>query len=336
MDKINNTVHMDKYELITDPDNKRFTISKIEYPKIWNLYKMQQNSFWKMEEIDFSKDLYSFNKLHSDEQYVIKMILGFFSNLDGIVNFNIGSVLLNKITILEASITYNFQMMMENIHNETYAMMLNTIITDTIEREFLFNSIKTIPSIARMANWAMKWIDDKIDIGTNLIAYICVEGILFSSSFATIFWLKHYKSELFPASSGLFKSNEFISNDEKLHYEFGIELYSMVNNKLSIDRVKEIIIEAVDISKDFSTNAIKCKLLGMNSIIMNQYIEYVADEIIVKLGYTKIFNTKNPFIFMDMLGMNQRTNFHESRPTEYSSAYDHKHIIDNSLDDEEF
>lgn len=325
---------MDKYELLTDLNKKKYSISKIEYPRLWNIYKTQQNSFWKMEELDFSKDLHYFNKLNNDEKYVIKMILGFFSNLDGIVNFNIGSILINKITILEAIITYNFQMMMENIHNETYAMMLNTIITYSDERDFLFNSIKTIPSIKRMAEWALKWIDSDIDLGTNLIAYICVEGILFSSSFATIFWLKHYRSELFPASSGLFKSNEFISNDEKLHYEFGIELYSMVNNKLSIERVYEIIKEAVDISKDFSNNAIKCKLIGMNSTMMNNYIEYVADDIISKLGYKKIFNTQNPFVFMDMLGMNQRTNFHESRPTEYSSAYQKKQTIE--IDDFDF
>ena len=312
---------MATYEILTDTKNARFSISRIEYPNIWEFYKNQMSLYWTAEEIDFSKDYNDFLTLNEDEKNIIKMILAFFANSDGIVNFNINSRLLNEITIIEATMTYNYQMMMENIHNECYALMINTLIKNDEEREFLFDSIKTVPAISLMTNWALKWIEnDKATLGERIVAFACVEGIMFSGAFAIIFWLKHYNSKDKIFMEGLIKSNNLISRDEQLHCNFACELYKMINNKLSMTQIKNIITDAVSIAQNFATESLKCRLLGLNSDLMKSYIEYVADHLIVSLGYEKIYNKKNPFTWMETIGMAQKTNFHETRPTEYQSG----------------
>lgn len=309
------------HEPILDKKNERFCLYPLEYPSLWNLYKKQQSAFWKAEEIDFSQDYKDWEKLSNNEKHVIKMILAFFANSDGIVNLNISSQLLNKITINEAKVTYNFQMMIENVHSESYALMLDNLIKDRTEKERLFNAITTIPSIKKISEWALKWIDSEVHISNKIIAFACVEGIFFSGAFATIFWLKKYKGSGKTFLPGLTKSNEFIARDEGMHVEFACELYKLVVNKPSNSEVLKIITEAVYIAYDFVTESIQCKLVGLNSELMFQYIKYVADRLLVSLGNEKHYKVTNPFPFMDTIGMVQKTNFHEHRPTEYQSAY---------------
>ena len=308
-------------ETIIDEINRRFTLFPIQYNGLWNEYKKQEKSFWTTEEIDFSQDYKDWETLDEDKKYVIKMILAFFASMDGIVNFNIYENLLNKITINEAITAYRFQATIENIHNECYSLMIDNLIKDTNEKNYLFNSIKTIPSIKLIADWAFNWIESDTTIGHKIIAFACIEGILFSGAFAIIYWLKNYEGGGKIFMPGLVKSNELISRDEKLHCDFACELYKLLKNKLSEKEVNTIIIESVDIAKNFNNESIKCKLIGLNSNLMNQYIEYVADRLIVSLGYNKIYKSVNPFSFMETIGMIQKTNFHESRATEYKSAH---------------
>jgi ribonucleotide reductase beta subunit family protein with ferritin-like domain len=308
-------------EPILDEKNSRFSIYPIVYHGLWNLYKKQQNAFWKTEEIDFSQDYKDWETLNYDEQYVIKMILAFFANTDGIVNLNISENLLDKITIMEAKVTYNYQMMMENVHSESYALMLDNLIRDPVEKKHLFDAITTIPSIKIISDWALKWISSDTHIGNRLVAFACVEGIFFSGAFATIFWLKKYKSNGKLFMPGLTKSNEFISRDEGMHVEYACELYNLIIEKPTKEDVIKIVTDAVEIAKHFINDSIKCKLVGLNNELMNQYIEHVADRLLVSLSYDKYYKTSNPFSFMDTIGMMQKTNFHESRPTEYQSAH---------------
>ena len=310
-----------EYEPLLDESNRRFTLFPIQYDKLWNEYKKQEKSFWTAEEIDFSQDYRDFETLNADKQYVIKMILAFFASMDGIVNFNIDENLLKKITVNEAITAYRFQATMEGIHNECYSLMIDNLIKDPKEKTHLFGSIKTIPTIKKIADWAFKWIESDVSIGHRIIAFACIEGILFSGAFAIIFWLKKYEGGGKLFMPGLTKSNELISRDEGLHCDFACELYKLLNNKLTETEVKQIITESVDIAKNFNSDSIKCKLVGLNSNLMNQYIEYVADRLAVSLGYTKIYKSSNPFGFMDTIGMMQKTNFHESRATEYKSAH---------------
>jgi len=310
-----------EYEPILDESNKKFTLFPIQFHGLWSEYKKQEKSFWTAEEIDFSQDYKDFESLSPDKKYVIKMILAFFASMDGIVNFNIDENLLKKITISEAITAYRFQATMEGIHNECYSLMIDNLIKDSKEKYHLFNSIKTIPSIKKIADWAFKWIESDVSIGHRIVAFACIEGILFSGAFAIIFWLKKYEGSGQNFMPGLIKSNELISRDEKFHCDFACELYKLLNNKLSEIEVHQIITESVNIAKNFNNDSIKCKLVGLNSNLMNQYIEYVADRITVSLGYTKIFKSTNPFGFMETIGMMQKTNFHESRPTEYKSAH---------------
>jgi ribonucleotide reductase beta subunit family protein with ferritin-like domain len=315
-----------KTELLTDPSERRFAVFPIKNQEIYDLYKMQLALFWKPEEIDFSSDLNDFNSLNDDEKHVIKMILAFFASSDGIVNFNISKRLMNEITMTEAIITYQYQMMMENIHNITYSMMLENLIVDQKEREHLFNAINTIPSIKKISDWAFKWIESDLSLGHRIVAFACVEGIFFSGAFATIFWLKKYKNNALKTGSGTFmsgfiKSNEFIARDEGLHYQFACNLYSMIKNKPSTSDIREIIEESVNIAIEFTLESIKCKFIGMNSDLMTQYIKYVADRLAVNTINKKIYEADNPFSFMNTIGMIQKTNFHESRPTEYQNAY---------------
>ena len=311
----------ENYEPILDESNRRFTLFPIKYNTLWAEYKKQEQSIWTAEEIDFSQDFRDFETLDANSKYVIKMILAFFASMDGIVNLNLDTNLISKITIPEAITAYRFQAMMEGIHNECYSLMIDNLIKDSKEKVHLFDSIKTIPSIKNIADWAFKWIDSDTPIAHKLVAFACVEGILFSGAFAIIYWLKNCEGAGRIFMPGLTKSNELISRDEKLHTDFACELYKLLNNKLNNTELEQIIMESVDIAKNFNNNSIKCKLIGLNSDLMNQYIEYVADRLAVTLGYNKIYRSLNPFSFMDTIGMVQKTNFHESRATEYKSAH---------------
>jgi len=310
-----------EHEPLFDINNKRFVLFPIQDKELWEGYKEQEKSFWSVEEIDFSQDYKYFEKLDEDKKYVIKMILAFFASMDGIVNLNIDENLLKKITLNEAIITYRYQSMMEGIHNECYSLMIDNLIKDSKEKIHLFNSIKTIPSIKLIADWAVKWIESDISVVHKIIAFACVEGILFSGAFAIIYWLKKYEGSGHNFMPGLCKSNELISRDEGMHCEFACKIYKRIINKLSEKDVHQIIIETVDIAKNFNNESIKCKLVGLNSNLMNQYIEYVSDRLAVLLGYNKIYKSTNPFGFMETIGMMQKTNFHESRATEYKSAH---------------
>ena len=309
------------FEPILNPENFRFTIFPIKYKSIWELYEKQLACFWKAKEIDFSKDYDDFLSLSRDEQHFIKMILAFFAASDGIVNWNLSERFLKDVQICEARTAYIFQMMMEGIHGETYSLMLDNIVRDKTEKESLFNAITQIPSVKLMSDWALKWIESKDSFAYRLIAFALIEGVFFSGAFASIFWLKKYKGSGKQFMAGLIKSNEFISRDEGLHTDFACELYKLLIQKLSFDQILPIFKEGVEISKKFMNDAIPCKMIGMNSEMMNDYIEYVSDRLLVSLGYRKYYNKTNPFPFMDTIGMMQKTNFFESRPTEYQSAH---------------
>lgn len=310
------------YEPILDESNRRFTLFPIKYPELWNQYKKQEKSFWTTEEIDFSQDYKYFEKLCQEKKHVIKMILAFFANMDGIVNFNIDENLLKKITINEAITTYRFQSAMEDIHNECYSLMIDNLIKDPQEKTYLLNSIKTIPSIKNIADWAIKWIESNNSIAHKLIAFACIEGILFSGAFCIIYWFKKYEGNGDSFMPGLIKSNELISRDEGFHCDFACELYKYIENKLSEKEVHQIIMESVEISKNFNENTMGSKLIGINSDKLNKYTEFIADRLVVSLGYSKIYKVVScPVEWMGTIGMVQKTNFHESRPTEYKSAH---------------
>ncbi len=310
-------------EPILDPSNRRFTIYPLDpkYTRIWELYQQQLSAFWKAQEIDFSKDYSDFQTLSESEQHFIKSILAFFANSDGIVNFNLSTRFLQDIQVMEAINCYSFQMAMENIHGESYSLMLDNLVRDPNEKLLLFNAFKTIKSIKMLSDWAFKWIESSESFAKRLIAFAVVEGVIFSGAFASIFWLKYRKSNGKNILSGLIKSNEFIARDEGLHTIFACELYSHIVNKLSRKEVVEIVRDGVSCTETFMTDALPVKLLGMNDIDMCQYIKFVADRLIVQLGYQPEWNVTNPFDFMETIGMTSKTNFFESRPTEYQSAY---------------
>jgi ribonucleoside-diphosphate reductase beta chain len=309
------------YELITDPKYNSYSLKHIEFGELWELYKIQQSSFWMAEEIDFTKDYDDFIKLNKDEQHVIKLILAFFSNFDFIVNLNIDKNLISKITINEAKITYQFQVAMENIHAETYALMIKNIIKDNDERNYLFDSIYNIPTIAKIKDFCFKYIDSDLSLAHKIVAFAFVEGVLFSGAFAIIYYFNHYKSKDKKCMDGLVKSNEFIARDEGNHSLFAVKLYKLLINKLSYDEIMEIFNEGIEISKEFVNEMLKCNLIGLNSNLMNKYIEYVSDILIVNLGYKKIYNSHNPFSFMETSGLQTKSNFHEGRVTEYTTSH---------------
>jgi len=321
MEVLNSSYDLDVDEPLLDEKNERLTVFPITYKDIWNLYKIQEAAFWKAEEIDFTKDYDDFNKLTSDEQYVIKMILAFFAGSDGLVNLNLRKRFLNDIKIMEAQITYSFQMMMEGIHGEVYSLMLDNIIKDENEKDQLFNAIKTIDSVKMITDWGKKWIESDKSFGYRLIAFAIVEGVFFSSAFATIFWLKKFRGSGKQFMNGLIKSNDFIARDESMHCNFACLLYSHIKNKVPQKFVFDMIDEALEISKNFARDTIRCQLLGLNSNQMEKYLEYICDRLLVSLGYIKKYNSENPFDFMETIGLNKKTNFFESRPTEYQSAY---------------
>ena len=301
--------------LLMDNPN-RFVLFPIKYESIWKAYKKQQACFWSAEEIDLSLDLKDWEKLDGNEQFFIKNILAFFAGSDGIVLENLGKRFLDEVQIPEARCFYGFQLMMENVHSETYSLLIDKYITDKDEKMRLFNSIQTIPPIAKKAKWALKWIDDiNSNFATRLIAFACVEGIFFSGSFCAIYWLK--KRGLMP---GLTFSNELISRDEGLHTDFACLLYSMLNNKLDEQTVHTIIRDAVTIEKEFINESISCSMIGMNSMLMSQYIEFVSDRLLLQMGYNKLYKSENPFDFMELISMENKTNFFEKRVAEYSLA----------------
>lgn len=317
---INDTIKEHKTQSISDPlfdeSTRRYALFPIQYHKVWELYKKQSSCFWRTEEIDFSKDYVDFLKLKPEEQKVLKRVLAFFSGLDGLVNFNIQQNLINEFVPLEIQMCYGFQVAIENIHNETYSVMLDNLVKEKSEKYELLNSLETIPTIIAMKNFGMKYLDKEVPTYDRLIAYACIEGIMFSGAFAVIFWLKKYYNGLM---SGLVKANEFIARDEGLHVEFASMIHNMMLYKSEKDSIK-IIRESVKIACDFMEEAMEIKLIGMNSTAMNQYIEYVADCLITSLGFKKIYNVSNPFTFMNTIGMLQKTNMHDSRATEYQKA----------------
>ena len=301
--------------LLTEDDN-RFVMFPIKDDSIWKMYKKQMDCFWRAEEIDLSKDIEQWSKLTDNERHFIQMVLAFFAASDGIVLENLGVRFMSEVQLAEARAFYGFQIAMENIHSETYSLLIDTYIKNKNEKDKLFNAINEFECIKKKAKWATKWIEDKrSSFATRLIAFACVEGIFFSGSFCSIFWLK--KRGLMP---GLTFSNELISRDEALHTEFAVLLYNKLEKKLSKKKIKEIISEAVEIEKEFICDALPCRLLGMNSNMMGQYIEFVGDRLAVQLGNDKIYNTSNPFDFMEMISLERKTNFFESRVSDYALA----------------
>jgi len=301
--------------LLTEDDN-RFVMFPIKDDSIWKMYKKQMDCFWRAEEIDLSKDLDHWSKLTDNEKHFIQMVLAFFAASDGIVLENLGVRFMTEVQLAEARAFYGFQIAMENIHSETYSLLIDTYIKNKEEKNKLFNAINEFECIKKKAKWATKWIDDKrSSFATRLVAFACVEGIFFSGSFCSIFWLK--KRGLMP---GLTFSNELISRDEALHTEFAVLLYNKLEKKLSKKKIKEIISEAVEIEKEFICDALPCRLLGMNSNMMGQYIEFMGDRLAVQLGNEKIYNVSNPFDFMEMISLERKTNFFESRVSDYALA----------------
>jgi ribonucleoside-diphosphate reductase beta chain len=301
-------------ELLLRENKDRFVLLPINYPKVWELYKKHEASFWTAEEIDLSDDLKDWAKLNDGERHFISHILAFFAASDGIVNENLAVNFMREVQLPEARCYYGFQIMMENIHSETYALLIDTYINDPKEKDRLFHAIETVPAVKKKAEWALRWIENGT-FAQRLVAFAAVEGIFFSGSFCSIFWMK--KRGLLP---GLTFSNELISRDEGLHCEFACLLYSMLSNQLSEEEVHTIIGEAVVIEKEFVSEALPVDLIGMNAKLMQQYIEFVADRWIAELGYKKIYNTTNPFDFMEMISLQGKTNFFEKRVGDYQKA----------------
>jgi len=303
-------------EPLLQDNEDRYVMFPIQDQDIWQMYKKQVECFWRAEEIDLSKDLTHWESLEEKEKYFISMILAFFAASDGIVLENLAARFMGEVQSSEARAFYGFQIAMENIHSETYSLLIDTYIKDDQEKKTYFKAMDNFPCIKKKADWAIKWINDKrSSFATRLIAFACIEGIFFSGAFCSIFWLK--KRGLMP---GLTFSNELISRDEALHTEFAVLLYSKLNKKLSKSKVIEIIKDAVEIEKEFICDALPCRLIGMNSDLMCQYIEFVADRLSLQLGYDKIYDKKNPFDFMEMISIEGKTNFFEKRVAEYALA----------------
>ncbi len=301
-------------ELLLKENKDRFVILPINYPKVWEMYKKHEASFWTAEEIDLSSDLKDWTALNDGERHFISHVLAFFAASDGIVNENLAVNFMSEVQLPEARCFYGFQIMMENIHSETYALLIDTYVADTDEKDRLFHAIDTVPVVKKKAEWALRWIG-KGSFAERLVAFAAVEGIFFSGSFCSIFWMK--KRGLLP---GLTFSNELISRDEGLHCEFACLLYNMLANKLPQEQVQSIIGDAVKIEKEFITDALPIGLIGMNATLMQQYIEFVADRWLLELGCPKMFNSTNPFDFMEMISLEGKTNFFEKRVGDYQKA----------------
>ncbi|KAG7270015.1 hypothetical protein CRUP_027973 [Coryphaenoides rupestris] len=291
---------------------RRFVVFPIQYHDIWQMYKKAEASFWTAEEVDLSKDLQHWESLKDEEKYFISNILAFFAASDGIVNENLVERFTQEVQVTEARCFYGFQIAMENIHSEMYSLLIDTYIKDPAQRDYLFNAIETLPCVKKKADWALNWISNGADFGERVVAFAAVEGIFFSGSFAAIFWLK--KRGLMP---GLTFSNELISRDEGLHCDFACLMFKHLVNKPSKETVYKLITDAVAIEQEFLTQALPCKLIGMNCDLMKQYIEFVADRLLVELGLSKIYKVENPFDFMENISLEGKTNFFEKRVGEY-------------------
>lgn len=315
-DNIENDGKKKSIEPLLDPIHNRLVLFPIKFPVVWGEYKKQMASFWTAEEIDFSKDMNDWLSLNDAERKFVKWILAFFAASDAIVLDNIVSRFSQEAQITEVQFTYQFQAMMEQIHSEVYSLLIDTYISDEKEKHELFTAVENVPCIQQKANWAIKWMEDKeSNFATRIVAFAAIEGIFFSGAFCAIFWLK--KRALMP---GLTFSNELISRDEGLHTDFAVLLYSMLEKKLTQKQIEKIIMEAVEIEKNFITNAVPCHLIGMNSTLMKQYIEFVADRLVLQLGHTPIYNSKNPFDFMELISLTSKENFFEKRVSNYSMS----------------
>jgi ribonucleoside-diphosphate reductase beta chain len=307
---------MSVIEPILQENKNRFVIFPIKHHDIWEWYKKMEASFWTAEEIDLSQDLNDWNnKLSEDERYFVKHILAFFAASDGIVNENLAENFVNEVQYAEAKFFYGFQIMMENIHSETYSLLIDTYVKDEVEKDKLFNALEVFPAIKKKADWALKWIDSD-SFAERLIAFAAVEGIFFSGAFCSIYWLK--KRGLMP---GLTFSNELISRDEGVHCDFAVHLHNHhLVNKVSKDRIRTIIVDALNIEREFITESLPVSLIGMNAVLMTQYLEFVADRLLVELGCEREYNTTNPFDFMDMISLQGKTNFFEKKVAEYQKS----------------
>lgn len=302
-------------EYILNSANKRYTVHPIKETEMFQMYKTAMAAYWTPEEIDFSSDYEDFKKLNDDAQHFIKMILAFFAASDGLVNENLMERFTTEVQVMEALMFYSFQVMMENIHGETYSLMLDNVTRDKDEKDKLLNAVENFDCIRQKAIWMKKWMNSDAPFVQRVIAFACVEGIFFSGSFAAIFWLK--KQNVMP---GLCDSNELIARDEGMHTEFACLIRKKCSTKLDTEIVHEIVKEAVEIEKGFMCDSLPCAMIGMNQDKMKDYIEYVADRLLVMLDYEKIWNTKNSFDFMESISMQGKTNFFESRPTQYQKA----------------
>ena len=306
----------DKDEVLLQKNESRFVLFPIKYQDIYDEYKKAESSFWTSNEIDLSKDMNDWETLNENEQHFIKNIIGFFAGSDGIIMENLALRFLGEIEIPEVRAFYSYQIFNEQIHSETYSLLIDTYIKDNEEKIKIFNSIQNIPCVLKKAKWAYKWIENQeVNFATRLIAFSIVEGIFFSGSFCAIYWLK--KRGLMP---GLTFSNELISKDEGMHCHFACLLYSYIKNKLKPELIHEMIKEAVEIEKEFIIDSIPCAMIGMNATMMKQYIEFVSDRLLVQLGYEKIWNTENPFDFMELISLRPKSNFFEIRVGEYAKS----------------
>ena len=317
--------------LLADNPN-RYVMFPLQDHDIWSLYKKMFDCMWRAEEIDLSKDLVHWKTLNSNEQHFIKMILAFFAASDGIVLENLGMRFLSEVQLPEARAAYGFQLMMENVHSETYSLLIDTYIKDSAEKKKLFEALDNFACIKKKADWAIKWINDKrSSFAARLVAFAAVEGIFFSGAFCSIYWLK--KRGLMP---GLTFSNELIARDEGMHTDFAVLLFHKLVKKPNKKKVYDIIKEAVSIEKEFICSALPCKLIGMNAKLMSQYIEFVADRLVQQLGFDKIYKTENPFDFMEMISLEGKTNFFEKRVGDYSLSSGDKSINAFDMDDVDF
>lgn len=310
---ISKKLRLDKEEPLLKENPNRFVIFPLKYHDIWAYYKKAVASFWTVEEVDLGKDMKDWEAMTDDERFFISRVLAFFAASDGIVNENLVERFSKEVQVSEARFFYGFQIAIENIHSEMYSKLIETYIRDPVERNRLFNAIFEFPCIKKKADWALRWIaDDEASFAERVIAFAAVEGIFFSGSFAAIFWLK--KRGLMP---GLTQSNELISRDEGLHRDFACLMYKHIENKLSTEQIYSIIRDAVKIEQEYLTESLPCDMIGMNCRLMAQYIEFVADHLLVELGCDKLYNAKNPFDFMENISIDGKTNFFEKKVSEY-------------------
>jgi len=315
-------------EPILQENKNRFVIFPIQHDDIWQWYKKQEASFWTAEEIDLHQDVVDWKKLSDDERYFLKHILAFFAASDGIVNENLAENFVNEVQYSEAKFFYGFQIMMENIHSEMYSLLIDTLVDNDSEKDELFNALERFPAIKKKADWALRWIESD-SFAERLIAFAAVEGIFFSGAFCSIFWMK--KRGLLP---GLATSNEFISRDEGLHRDFACHLHNNhLVNKVPQERIMQILSEALEIEREFITESLPVNLIGMNSKLMSEYLEFVTDHLLETLNCPKVYNTANPFDFMDMISLEGKTNFFEKRVSEYKKAGVGEEQADHNIDD---